>query len=412
MTKNFLVLTHVIHHSGGGKLMAYAPYVREMNMWFKNVGKTTVVAPFSGKGTFAKEEIYETASPDFKTIPSFDLLSLKNSLKAVFNIPVIAIRIFQEMSRADYLHLRCPGNVGLIACFCQLFFPKKPKSAKYAGNWDPEADQPWSYKLQKWILKNSFLTRNMAVLVYGDWPRQTANVRPFFTASFSENEIKEVRKKTFAEPFTFLFVGNLVAGKQAIEAIRLIKELIEDGSPGTLEIYGDGPEREKLEDFCKANELIDMVSFKGNKSLEELKEAYQRAHFVILPSRSEGWPKAVAEGMFFGCIPIASRVSCVPWMLDYGKRGVLLQNISQGQQIIVNGSKQWAVGSGQWAEDLEKISMLMNDPEEMQRMSKAAKEWSQQYTLEKFEAAIQGLLGKQQQTTDNKPNSARITTHR
>ena len=56
---------------------------------------------------------------------------------------------------------------------------------------------------------------------------------------------------------------------------------------------------------------------------------------MILPSQSEGWPKAIAEGMFWGCVPIATPVSCVPFMLDYGERGVLLQmNLEQDVQQL------------------------------------------------------------------------------
>lgn len=388
----FTVFTHVVHKKNEGEYSAYAPYVREMNMWFKNVDKPIVVAPCSGNGAFTKVEPYETASPDFKTIPSFDLLSLKNSLKAVFNIPVIAFKIFREMNRADHLHLRCPGNVGLIACCCQVFFPKKPKTAKYAGNWDPEADQPWTYKLQKWILKNPFLTRNMTVLVYGDWPGQTANIKPFFTASFSENEIKQVREKTFSATFTFLFVGNLVPGKQPIKAIQIVESLKELGNPIQLEIFGDGPERQNLETYCEKNKLEELVKFRGNRSLEELKAAYQKAHFVVLPSQSEGWPKAVAEAMFFGCIPIATPVSCVPWMLGNGSRGVLLTNKAKSQRPTANSSKERTVDSGEWTEDVKRISRLMANPIEMLRMSAAAKEWSQQYTSERFESAIKEVL--------------------
>lgn len=400
MTKNFLVLTHVNHLFSSGRLKAYAPYVREMNLWFKNVDNPIVVAPCSGNGAFTKEEPYTTASPDFKRIPSFDLLFLKNSLKAIFSIPIIALKIFQEMSRADHLHLRCPGNVGLIACCCQVFFPKKPKTSKYAGNWDPEADQPWTYKLQKWILKNPFLTRNMTVLVYGDWPGQTANIKPFFTASFSENEIKQVREKTFSATFTFLFVGNLVPGKQPIKAIQIVESLKELGNPIQLEIFGDGPERQNLETYCEKNKLEELIKFHGNRSLEELKAAYQKAHFVVLPSQSEGWPKAVAEAMFFGCIPIATPVSCVPWMLGGGSRGVLLTKRGKIQQLIANGSNEWSVfpalrgGSGQWSEDITRINEILADPERMKKMSDEAKKWSQEFTLERFELAIQEVLHK------------------
>jgi hypothetical protein len=41
------------------------------------------------------------------------------------------------MRVADHIHLRCPSNIGCWVA-CSNSFPKTPKSAKYAGNWDPK----------------------------------------------------------------------------------------------------------------------------------------------------------------------------------------------------------------------------------------------------------------------------------
>ena len=416
---------------------AYAPYVREMNIWFRNVEEVEVVGPLATRrrgdletgrlgeqgtrrrgdketGRRGEQGIgYEHSKLDFTEVPSFNFLSFSSAIKSFFKIPFIFYKISGAMRRADHLHLRCPGNVGLLACFCQIFFPSKPKSAKYAGNWDPQAKQPWTYRFQKWILSNTFLTRNMQVLVYGKWEGQTKNIVPFFTASFSEKEKTEVPKKAFSGPFTFLFVGNLVEGKGPLEAVKLVEELNVRLRGGTdleihasrilLKIYGAGPERERLKEYCRKNKLEDLVLFKGSRPLEELKEAYQNSHFVILPSISEGWPKAIAEGMFFGCIPVATPVSCVPWMLGSGSRGILLESqesranppaLKLPRAGSQDGSTECSVVSDQWSEDVEKIFQLMKDRREMQKMSEAAKEWSQQYTLEKFEAAIQEVLKK------------------
>lgn len=388
MMGKLLVITHVDHSITKGKLSAYAPYVNEMNIWFRQVKSVDVVAPLTGKRSFTVEVPYDRSSVKIKKIPSFNLLSFWNVLTVIFKIPVIMIHVFKEMNRTDHIHLRCPGNIGLIACICQIFFPEKPKTAKYAGNWDPNAKQPWTYKLQKGILSNTFLTRNIKVLVYGDWPKQSKNIKPFFTASFSEKDIPQVSEKSFQEPLLFLFVGNLVAGKRPLEAIRLIEKLNSSiGNdtnreiPFKLEIYGAGPERDDLEEYCRIKKLQDHVNFKGVQPLEELKEAYQKAHFLILPSRSEGWPKAIAEAMFFGCIPIATPVSCVPWMLGNGSRGILLEDSANGQPPTANSQ-------------IEKIRNLLSAPRELQRMSNAGREWSQQYTLERFEGAIQDILNK------------------
>ena len=59
--------------------------------------------------------------------------------------------------------------------------------------------------------------------------------------------------------------------------------------------------------------------------MKVIKEVLKKSDFLILPSKSEGWPKAIAEAMFFGTIPIATKISCVPYMLGYGKRGILIE---------------------------------------------------------------------------------------
>lgn len=399
----FAIFTHVEHTEQDSRYYAYAPYVREMNLWLRHVEEVEVVAPLPPKGEIGGRISYNHINIRFTCISSFNLLNLAGAVKAIFKIPHIFYKIFGAMRRADHLHLRCPGNVGLLACTAQVFFPSKPKSAKYAGNWDPQAKQPWTYRFQKWLLSNTFLTKNMQVLVYGDWPGQSKNVVPFFTASFSEAEKDEARKKAFSEPFIFLFVGNLVEGKQPLEAIKLVEFITATWKTGTdqeirtnsvsLDIYGDGPGRENLKTYVREKQLTEFVTFKGSRPLEELKEAYQKAHFVILPSKSEGWPKAIAEGMFFGCIPIATPVSCVPWMLGGGSRGILLES-QESRAKNQDGENEWSVVSGRWSVDIKKIKRLLEDSEKMKRMSEEAKKWSQQYTMEKFELAIQEVLKK------------------
>ncbi|WP_348636742.1 glycosyltransferase [Flavobacterium anhuiense] len=98
----------------------------------------------------------------------------------------------------------------------------------------------------------------------------------------------------------FIFVGSLVIGKNPLYAVELIGQLIKLGHKATLEMYGEGPEKNNLESYIQTNYLEDYIFLKGNQNKEVIKEAYLKSHFVILPSNSEGWPKAIAEGMFWG----------------------------------------------------------------------------------------------------------------
>lgn len=369
----FLIVTHVVHTKSNNRYFAYEPYVREMNIWLKYVDEVVLLAPLANHEPTAIEDFYKHSKIDFRTVPAFSLTNFKNGIISVFKIPGILFKMSKAMQQVDHIHLRCPGNMGLLACFVQIFFPSKTKTAKYAGNWDPKAKQPWTYRLQKWILSNIFLTRNIKVLVYGQWDNQSANIQSFFTASYSEREEKTTVKTIGSnEKIRMLFVGSLVEGKNPLYAIRLLEQLKLRNLNVQLDVFGDGPLRLTLQNYIEKNNLSECVFLHGNQNQEVLKKAYQESHFVILASKSEGWPKAVAEAMFWAAVPVATAVSCVPYMLDYGNRGVLL------------------------AMDLEKdataISELIRNPLDFKNKSTAAMNWSGAYTLERFETEIQKML--------------------
>lgn len=276
------------------------------------------------------------------------------------------------MKNADHIHLRCPGNIGLLGCLVQILFPAKPKTAKYAGNWDLNAKQPLSYRFQKWILSNTFLTKNIQVLVYGEWENSTKNIKPFFTASYFEKDKIEVKPRELEGKISFLFVGTLSKGKQPLYTIKLVEQLYKNGNDIQLTLYGEGNERAMLEDYISESKLENVVFLKGNQNQEVIKKAYLENHFVVLPSLSEGWPKVVAEGMFWGCLPIASKVSCVPNMLENGKRGLLL-DLKLDQ-------------------DVQSIQSILNDTGLYQDKVNKAIQWSRQFTMDVFEDEIKLLL--------------------
>lgn len=350
----------------------YAPYHKEMSIWAKHVDTIEFCCPIWH--TDKKLLIDEISFKMEPIIPlkEFDIKYLKNISWAIWASICNLVVIFKAIRHCDHLHLRCPGNMTLLAAFVQILFPKKKKTAKYAGNWDPKAKQPWSYKMQRWILSNTFLTKNMQVLVYGAWPNQTKNILSFFTATYNENEIVSVSKSDSNEEFKFLFVGTLSKGKQPLYAIQIVEKLKQLGRKVSLDIYGEGVLRKDLEVYIIENNLESQINLKGNQPKEVVKEAYQRSHFLLLPSKSEGWPKAVAEAMFWGCIPITTAVSCVPYMIDYGKRGIILN-----ETLDI---------------DVANVNVLLNDSLQQNNLSEAAKIWSQQFTNQAFEKGIQKMI--------------------
>lgn len=368
----FCIITHVNHHQDQQHYFAYAPYVREMNIWFKYVDDVIIVAPLEQLEKTAIDSAYTGAAIQFKVVPSFNLTGWKSLLRAVFLLPKLFFTVYKAMQAADHIHLRCPGNMGLIGCIVQVFFPKKKKTAKYAGNWDLKAKQPWSYRLQKWILNNTFLTKNMQVLVYGEWEGSSKNIKPFFTATYSELEKEAVSPRNLNEGFRFIFVGLLTEGKRPLYAVQLVDGLLKLGVNASLHLYGEGVQRSLLESYIATHHLEKYIQLEGNQPKEVVGEAYKKSHFLVLASKSEGWPKAVAEAMFWGCLPVATAVSCVKNMLDSGNRGILL--------------------SMDLEKDIQAILWHINHSEAYQEKSDKALSWSQDYTIEKFESEIKKLL--------------------
>lgn len=365
----FLIVTSV-PHVNDGSIRSYLPYVREMNIWIRNAGKVIVLAPCC-KDSEGLLLSYEHPEIELVSIPEIDIKNGWNLVRALFLMPLIVYRMLGAMRRADHIHLRCPGNIGLIGCVLQSFFPAKKKTAKYAGNWDPDASRPLTYRLQQKLLSNTRFCRNMTVLAYGNWKGATTNIRPSFTASYREHEIRPFLKAMDMRPFRFVYAGMLVPGKNPLYALRLV-EALNRHFPCVLELFGDGPERTSLESYIASKGLGSIAKIRGNQAAGIVASAYQQAHFTLLPSTSEGWPKALAEGMFWGCVPLALPVSCIPEMLANGERGELLEL--------------------QLDRDVAKIRRLLADTTILETKARNAHAWSTQYTIEAFDNEIQEIL--------------------
>ena len=76
--------------------------------------------------------------------------------------------------------------------------------------------------------------------------------------------------------------------------------------------------------------------------------------------------------MFWGCVPIATPVSCVPYMLGNGSRGLLLQE--------------------QMEFDVNQIKLVIQNLDFYEAISTEAKIWSRNYTTNSFEKEIKKLL--------------------
>jgi glycosyltransferase involved in cell wall biosynthesis len=374
MINKFLVVSGAALKLKDGQFYGYAPYIKELNIWLKHVNNVVIACPLDQTAPSQLDML--VAHNNIKTVflPTFSTIGIKQVLKAAFWSPIIMARLFILMLSADIIHLRSPSNIGMLGAIVQIFLPWKRKIVKYAGNWDWNTPQAVSFRLQQVIYRSTFWSKNMTTLVYGAWPDRTKNILPFFTATYKQSDIEDspVRSLSKKDPINLLFVGSLLAGKKPLISSEAVKILKENGLDVKLHYFGEGPERKNIEHFIEKHQLQNEIVLNGNRSPAEVKEAFKESHFLVFISRSEGWPKVVAESMFWGCYPITTRVSMVPEMLGDGLRGSL---VDAAPKAVADA-----------------ILDLVNRPDLYRDRCQSAMVWSREFTLERFEQEISKML--------------------
>lgn len=114
----------------------------------------------------------------------------------------------------------------------------------------------------------------------------------------------------------FLFVGRLSEEK----GLNILLKACEQGS-FNLKILGDGPLREKVEEYTSRYPRIEYL---GKRPQPEVTGFMQQAKALIFPSIwYEGMPMVILEAFSCGTPVIASRLGNPQSMIDEGKNGVL-----------------------------------------------------------------------------------------
>jgi glycosyltransferase involved in cell wall biosynthesis len=279
----------------------------------------------------------------------------------------------RAMLRADAIHVRCPGNLGLLGVLLAPLFGR-PLVAKYAAQWNAARNEPWSARLQKIVLRSRWWRG--PVTVYGRWPNQPAHVIPFFTSLLTAEQMERARaaaqRPRSAGPLNVLYTGRLSKSKHVDIVLRAVAAVRNAGYPVACTVIGEGPERQALESLCADLKLDRSVEFTGGIAFEQVVGRLTSADVLVLVSETEGWPKSIAEGMAFGLLCVGSDCGFVPEMLAEG-RGLLAP---PGDEPALS----------------KLLLEVAQAPEKYNDARRRAAEWAQHYSLEGLREAIRKLL--------------------
>lgn len=345
-----LVVSSTSHYRDANGIRGWGPTVRELSILADYVGSIVHVAPVSQDQAPDSALPYTSTSVELRLVPQAGGESLLQKLHILAVWPRYLCEIRHAAKRVDAVHVRAPANIALLALLW-LIVTRRPRKrwVKFAGDWNPKAGGPLSYRLQRRML-TSGIVRTM-VTVNGVWPEQPSHVRSFINPSFDREELARAAEAAAAKrvhpPICYLFVGRVEEPKgvtRAVEAfIRLSKS-----APSTLAIIGDGPAREECFGLVQRAGLENRVEFMGWRSRSQVTDAYARAHILLLPTQAyEGWPKVLSEAMAYGVVPVTSRVASISHFLEGTEAAVLLDDLSpvsieRAVQALLCDSNRWS----------------------------------------------------------------------
>jgi hypothetical protein len=186
-----LITSHVIHYRHQGRLYAYGPYAREIDQWADLFAEVEIASPCRNQAPPGDCLPFERANIAILPQKEAGGETLWTKLGLLASIPGMVWGLGSAMRRVDAIHVRCPGNLGLIGAVLAPLFSRRI-IAKYAAQWNGGAGEPFSARLQRAILSSWWWKG--PVTVYGNWPGSPKHVIPFFTSLLTAEQIERARQ--------------------------------------------------------------------------------------------------------------------------------------------------------------------------------------------------------------------------
>lgn len=360
-----LIVSHTPHYRMGDGIVGWGATVREIDQLATVFESIVHVAPLYDEPPPGSSMPYESSRVRLRAVKPAGGEGIRAKLGIPMKYPSYAGAILDEMRKADVVHVRAPANISLLALGVMMLARSPAKRwSKYAGDWSGGENEPFSYRLQRWILRRRL--QGGVVTVNGTWKDQPAWVFSFVNPCLTQQEIEEGRAATRAKRLDgvvrLLFVGRLETEKGVGVCLEIARDLKRQGVAFELDLIGDGAERAKFESHAREWGVEPWVTFHGGLPRNRLGLFFSKAHFLLLPSRcSEGWPKVLSEAMAYGAVPLSTRISSIPQFLSEFKTGKAMDAAESGPfcgaiQEYLRNPTNWTMESGRACEAASRFS--------------------------------------------------------
>ena len=240
----------------------------------------------------------------------------------ILNIKLIR----KEVSLSDAIIVRVPTQLGTLAAI-EAAKQNKPVLVEVVG--DPDKSYRYQGKnplyniLADWqtIQLRKVINTASAVSYVSKFYLQTKYpVKPgIYTDNISsirldESDITHPREYLVTPlPWKIIYVANFIPYKRHEDLIKVCGKLIQDGYDLELHLVGDGMTTEKSMNLSSELNLTDHIYFHGHISeKEKIYSLLDDCDLFVIPSASEGVPRAVLEAMARGLPVLGSEVGGIP----------------------------------------------------------------------------------------------------
>jgi glycosyltransferase involved in cell wall biosynthesis len=325
--KKLVVISHTLHAQNKDKqIVGWGPTISEINYLSNHWEEAVHVACFTEESSDASMLPYTNTNIRFRAIPTFGGARFVEKL-SVFTQAFFIIRvILKEVKGASHVQIRVPMGIGLYVLPLFIFIPRKfILWVKYANNWG-HVSNSLGYRFQRWFLEKNFL--NCAVTINGFWPNQKKHLKSFENPCITnlQFEFGKIIDKSFDKKLRVVFAGRIEEAK-GIDLLLKVLEILPQDRFEEWVFIGEGPLKEPLQNLT--DEVKINAKFPGFVSQSEVHSYLANAHILILPSKSEGFPKIVAEAWNYQVIPLVSPVGSLPHYLEHGRNGFMMEDVSK-----------------------------------------------------------------------------------
>lgn len=159
-------------------------------------------------------------------------------------------------------------------------------------------------------------------------------------------------------------VGRLGYQKNFERLIDIAESVFKDNNDWIWDIYGEGPDRVKLEKLINDKNLENRVILRGQ--VGNLYDCYNEYAFIVMTSRYEGFPMTLLEGAAKGLPMVSFDIPTGPnEIIHDGENGFLCKDAGNNEMI-------------------EKIRYLMNDQSLREKMSVKSRKTADSFSVDRI----------------------------